>query len=197
MAAKPEKIDLWAEHKSLFSPKAGRPELVRVPPLTYLMVDGTGDPNTSEAFRAAIGALYSLAYTLKFSLKKSRGLDFRVMPLDGRFHAEDPRVFLEGHKQEWRWTLMLVLPSQVTAADVKQARALAQARQKASPALPLVRRRCCVKACAPRSCTSVPTPPRVPPSRRCTPSSPKGGWPSPAATTRSTFPTPTARRRPG
>jgi hypothetical protein len=140
MAAKPEKIDLWAEHKSLFSPKAGRPELVRVPPLTYLMVDGTGDPNTSKDFRAAIGALYSLAYTLKFSLKKSRGLDFRVMPLDGRFHAEDPRVFLEGRKQEWRWTLMLVLPSQVTAADVKQARALAQARQKASPALPLVRR---------------------------------------------------------
>jgi hypothetical protein len=135
-----EKVDLWTEHKRLFSPKAGQPELVRVPPLTYLMVDGAGDPNTSEDFRAAIGALYSLAYTLKFSLKKSRGLDFRVMPLDGRFHAEDPRVFLEGRKQEWQWTLMLALPSQVTAADIKAARAQAQARPNASPALPRVRR---------------------------------------------------------
>jgi hypothetical protein len=111
-----------------------------MPPLTYLMVDGKGDPNTSPDFRAAIGALYSLAYTLKFSLKKSKGLDFRVMPLSGRFHAEDPRVFLEGRKQEWHWTLMLALPSQVTAADLKAARTQAQAKKNASPALPLVRR---------------------------------------------------------
>jgi hypothetical protein len=134
------KIDLWTEHKKLFSPKAGKPELVRVPPLTYLMVDGTGDPNTSPDFQAAIGALYSLAYTLKFGLKKQKGMDFRVMPLSGRFHAEDPRVFLEGRKQEWQWTLMLALPAAVTAADLKAARAQAQAREKASPALPLVRR---------------------------------------------------------
>jgi len=140
VAAKTGKTDLWTEHKNLFSPKAGKPELVRVPPLTYLMVDGTGDPNTSPDFRAAIGALYSLAYTLKFGLKKKKGLDFRVMPLDGRFHAEDPRVFLEGRKQEWKWTLMLALPSQVTAADLKAARAQAQVRANASPALPLVRR---------------------------------------------------------
>jgi hypothetical protein len=134
------KIDLWTENKKLFSPKAGKPELVRVPPFTYLMVDGAGDPNTSAAFRDAIGALYSLAYTLKFGLKKKKGLDFRVMPLSGRFHAEDPRVFLEGRKQEWKWTLMLALPSAVTAADLKAARTEAQARKNASPALPLVRR---------------------------------------------------------
>jgi hypothetical protein len=90
--------------------------------------------------RDAIGALYSLAYTLKFGLKKKKGLDFRVMPLSGRFHAEDPRVFLEGRKQEWKWTLMLALPSAVTAADLKEARAEAQAKKNASPALPLVRR---------------------------------------------------------
>jgi hypothetical protein len=134
------KIDLWTEHKSLFSPKAGKPELVRVPPFTYLMVDGKGDPNTSADFREAIGALYSLAYTLKFSLKTSRGLDFRVMPLDGLFHAKDPRVFLEGRKQEWEWTLMLAVPAAVTAAEVRKARALALARKNASPALPRVRR---------------------------------------------------------
>jgi hypothetical protein len=35
---------------------------------------------------------------------------------------------------------MLALPAAVTAADLKAARAQAQAREKASPALPLVRR---------------------------------------------------------
>jgi hypothetical protein len=134
------KIDLWTEHKKLYSPKAGKPELVRMPPFTYLMVDGKGDPNTSADFRNAIGALYSLAYTLKFTLKKERGLDFRVLPLSARFHAEDPRVFLEGRKQEWQWTLMTALPSAVTAADLKAALAAAQTRKNPSPALPLVRR---------------------------------------------------------
>jgi hypothetical protein len=134
------KIDLWTEHKDLFSPKAGKPELVRVPPLAYLLVDGAGDPNTSTDFQSAIGALYSLAYTLKFGLKKKKGVDFRVMPLSGRFHAEDPSVFLQGRKQEWQWTLMLPIPSAVTAADLKAARAEAQARKNASPALPRVRR---------------------------------------------------------
>jgi hypothetical protein len=134
------RVDLWNEHKDLFSPKAGRPELVRVPPFTYLMVDGAGDPNTSADFAAAIGALYSLAYALKFTLKKQKGLDFRVMPLALRLHAQDPRVFLEGRKQEWQWTLMTALPSAVTAADLKAARAEARARKNPSPALPQVRR---------------------------------------------------------
>ena len=140
MAAKIEKIDLWVEHKELFSPKAGKPELVRVPPFAYLMVDGTGDPNTAPAFRAAISALYTLAYTLKFGLKKRKGLDFRVLPSSGRYHAEDPAVFLEGRKDEWKWTMMIPLPSVVTAADVNAARREAQEKKNASPALPLVRR---------------------------------------------------------
>jgi hypothetical protein len=140
VAGTTEKIDLWTEHKELFNPKVGKPELVRVPPFAYLMVDGAGDPNTAEDFRAAIGALYSLAYTLKFMLKKKKGMDFRVLPLSGRFHADDPRVFLEGRKQEWRWTLMVPIPASVTAADLKAARTEAQARKNPSPALPQARR---------------------------------------------------------
>ena len=146
MAAKAAKtgktpvIDLWTEHKELYSPKAGRPELVRVPPFSYLMVDGKGDPNTTPDFGAAIGALYSLAYTLKFMLKKKKLMDFRVLPSSARYHNQDPRVFLEGRKQEWQWTLMLPVPSSVTAAQLKEARELALARKNPSPALPRVRR---------------------------------------------------------
>ncbi len=134
------KIDLWAENKALFSPSAKEPALVKVPPFTYLMVDGAGDPAKAPAFREAIGALYSLAYTLKFMLKKERGQDFRVLPLSGRYHADDPAVFLKGRKSEWKWTLMIPVPAVVTAADVKKARAAAMAKKEASPALPLVRR---------------------------------------------------------
>ncbi len=134
-----EKIDLWSQHKEIFTPSARQPELVEVPPLAYLQVDGTGDPNTAPAFREAIAALYSLAYTLKLSLKKQKGLDFRVMPMSGLFHADDPRVFLEGRKREWRWTLMIPIPSQVSSEELEEARAAAMEKKRPSPALPLAR----------------------------------------------------------
>ena len=139
MSAKKSKIDLWAENKELFTPSAKEPSLVRVPPFAYMMVDGSGDPNTSSAFRDAIGALYGAIYTLKFMLKKHSGIDFRVMPLSGRFHADQPDLLL-GRKNEWKWTLMIPLPAFVRQADFVRAAAEAGEKKKASPALPLLRR---------------------------------------------------------
>ncbi len=134
------RIDLWEEHKDLFSPSAAGPELVKVPPLVYLMVDGTGDPSKAPEFRDAIGALYSLAYTAKFALKKSKGVDFRVMPLSARYHAEDPAAFVSGPHFLWKWTVMLAVPPVLSAAALKQAREAVAQKPNASPALPLVRR---------------------------------------------------------
>ena len=63
------------------------------------MVDGRGDPNNSKSFEQAVEALYSLSYTLKFSLKKSpRAIDYGVMPLEGLWWADDPRVFFGGRQ---------------------------------------------------------------------------------------------------
>jgi len=135
-----KKIDLWAENKELYTPSAKEPSLVRIPPLAYLMVDGSGDPNTSTAFKDAIGALYGAAYTLKFMLKKNSGIDFRVMPLSGVFHAAQPGDLLEGRKDDWRWTLMMPVPSLVRQADLARAVAEAVTKKKASPALHLLRR---------------------------------------------------------
>jgi hypothetical protein len=134
------KIDLWAENKELYTPSSRQPSLVKVPAMAYIMVDGAGDPNTSPFFRDAISALYGAAYTLKFMLKKHSGVDFRVMPLSGRFHADDPSVFLLGKKDEWKWTLMIPLPSVVRQADFSKAVAGAKEKKKASPALSLLRR---------------------------------------------------------
>jgi hypothetical protein len=140
MSAGKTTIDLWAENKALFTPSAKSPSLVRMPAFTYLMVDGSGDPNTSAAFRDSIGALYAAAYTLKFMLKKRGEPDFRVMPLSGRFHAAHPPGLLLGRKSEWKWTLMMTVPSVVRQADLAKAVVEAGARKNASPALPLVRR---------------------------------------------------------
>jgi hypothetical protein len=117
-----EKLDLKKKWKHLYQPPATAITTVDVPPLTYLMVDGEGDPNTSPAFTHAIEALYSLSYTLKFSLKKSpQPVDYGVMPLEGLWWADDPGAFHRQDKSMWKWTAMILQPDfigrkQVTAA---------------------------------------------------------------------------------
>jgi hypothetical protein len=128
-----KKLDLKKQWKQLYGAKAGVIVAVNVPPLTYLMVDGEGDPNTSQAFQEAVEALYSLSYTLKFSLKKSpQAIDYGVMPLEGLWWADDPRDFHLANKSAWKWTAMIVQPEFITRAEVDEA--MEEVRKKKNPA---------------------------------------------------------------
>lgn len=82
--------------------------------MSFLMIDGRGDPNTAQEYKDAIAALYSLSYALKFALKKERGLDCPVGPLEGLFWAKDMSVFAD-RKADWFWTMMIAQPDQVTS----------------------------------------------------------------------------------
>ena len=109
-----------------------------MPPMSYLMVDGAGDPNNSPAFEAAVGALYSVAYTLKFTIKRSaHPIDYPVMPLEGLWWADDMGAFTRSDRSEWKWTLMIVQPPLVTSSLV--ADAIGNAGKKPNPALELLR----------------------------------------------------------
>ena len=127
------KIDYRRELGPLY--KAGRnPELVDVPELPFLMVDGEGDPNTAAAYREAIEALYSVSYTLKFTLKRSSvGFDYAVMPLEGLWFSPDSESFTSGRKSAWHWTAMILQPELVTEEMVADA-VEAAARKRALPA---------------------------------------------------------------
>jgi len=91
-----------------------RPELVTVPDLQYLMIDGHGDPNT-PAFAEATATLYPVAYTLKFASKNELGRDHVVMPLEGLWWADDMGTFTDSRdKTRWDWTLMIMIPDWIT-----------------------------------------------------------------------------------
>ncbi|HCG98905.1 MAG: hypothetical protein A2074_00980 [Candidatus Aquicultor primus] len=118
-----QKIDLKKEFKYLYAPSAKEIVLVEVPEMAYLMVDGKGDPNTSQEYMDSIEALYSIAYTLKFMLKKSdAALDYGVMPLEGLWWVDDMREFSVENKDAWKWTSMIVQPDFVTNEHFEQAR---------------------------------------------------------------------------
>ena len=60
-------FDYKKEYKEFYLPKA-QPQLVTVPPMNYIAVRGQGDPNEEGgAYKAAIGLLYGVAFTIKMS----------------------------------------------------------------------------------------------------------------------------------
>lgn len=112
-----DRIDYKKQLKSLYTASAKQPALVDVPSLNYLRIDGIGDPNTSRAYAEAVESLFSLAYTLKFAVKKSStAIDYGVMPLEGLWWMDDMKQFSVTRKDEWKWTMMIMQPPLVTRA---------------------------------------------------------------------------------
>lgn len=120
-------IDLKKTLKPYYTAGA-KPIILDIPPLGALMVDGRGDPG-APAFQEAVGSLYSVAYTLKFAFKKDRAIDYPVMALEGLWWADDIGDFRAGRRENWKWTLFIVLPDIVTEKDV--ARAVETVKKKA------------------------------------------------------------------
>jgi hypothetical protein len=130
-------IDLKKKLKPYYTASATKPEIVDVPAMNALMIDGRGDPN-SAPFEEAIGTLYSVAYTLKFSFKKEKAIDYPVMALEGLWCAEDVSDFLADKRENWQWTVFIVLPDAATKKDV--AGAIDAVKKKARfPSSPEVR----------------------------------------------------------
>ena len=135
-------IDLVKELRPLYSPSAKHPSIVEVPELAFLMIDGRGDPASSERYQEALQALYGIAYTLKFTLKKAEPeRDFKVAPLEGLWwaDAEQPKLDeLQADRDAWNWTMMIAVPDAVTAAETAAA-ADAAARRRPLSAAGLIR----------------------------------------------------------
>lgn len=114
------KLDLKKSRKALFTAKWDTFARVDVPKVSYLMVDGRGDPNTAPAYREAVESLYSIAYAIKFA-RKAMQQDFVVAPLEALWWADDPASFLARRKDEWKWTTMIMMPDFVGPSDMADA----------------------------------------------------------------------------
>lgn len=138
-----QKLDLKRKYRQLFNPSPKQVSVIEVPALNFLMIDGAGNPNTSQAYQDAVNALYSAAYTLKFMIKKGEAAgvaaaDYPVMALEGLWWVDDMTTFSVQRKEGWKWTMMIMQPEFVTSELVVQAMAQA-ARKKDLAALAQVR----------------------------------------------------------
>jgi hypothetical protein len=107
------------DYRDEITARANSVRFLVIPERAYLMIDGTGTPGGDE-FGGAMAALYPVAYTLHFALKK-RGTEAPVGALEGLFWLDAPP----------RWRLMLPVPASARSDDVGEA--IEQVRARANP----------------------------------------------------------------
>lgn len=114
-------FDFKKEYKELYQPK-NKPQITAVPPMNYIAVRGTGDPNEDGgAYQQAISVLYAVAYTLKMSYKtdyKIAGFfEYVVPPLEGFWRQDDVDGVNYADKSGFHWISVIRLPDFVTKTD--------------------------------------------------------------------------------
>ena len=125
------KIDFKVEWTDLYHPPRDDFQVVEVPDLQFLMIDGQGDPNTAAAYQQALEALYAVAYKIKF-LSKKGDRDYVVPPLEGLWWAEDMEAFTSARdKERWEWTMMIMTPPWISGEAYH--RAVGEVREKKDP----------------------------------------------------------------
>lgn len=100
-------FDYKKEYKEFYMPKA-KPEIVTIPKMNFLAVRGSGDPNEEGGeYKASIGLLYGIAFTIKMSKKGARQIegyfDYVVPPLEGFWWQEGVTGIDYSRKEDFKW----------------------------------------------------------------------------------------------
>ena len=118
-------FDYKKEYKEFYMPK-GKPSIVTVPKMNYIAVRGQGDPNAEDGdYKAAIGLLYGIAFTIKMSKMGSRQIegyfDFVVPPLEGFWQQAGIDGVDYSRKEDFQWISVIRVPDFVTEDDFRWA----------------------------------------------------------------------------
>jgi len=116
-------MDFKKDNKDLYQPKT-TPSIIDVPEMTFIAIDGVGDPNTSGDYAAAIESLYGLSWTIKMSNRST--LEYVVAPLEGFW--KNSGAFKSGgaaimDKSKFEWTMLIRQPDFVTPDVFEAAKA--------------------------------------------------------------------------
>lgn len=115
-------FDYKKEFKEFYLPR-NKPSIVTVPKTNYIAVKGTGDPNKEDGeYKASIGLLYAIAFTIKMSYKSDRKIDgyfeYVVPPLEGFWRQDGMTDIDYSRKEDFKFISVIRLPDFVTESDV-------------------------------------------------------------------------------
>lgn len=131
-----EKFDYKKEYKDLYQPKT-KPSIIEIPEMTFIAIDGKGDPNTSDEYKDALEILYGLSFTIKMSKMSDTQpegyFEYVVPPLEGLWYVDDAKF--DGtnitDKNRFCWISMIRQPEFVTEKVFENAKnALAKKKRE-------------------------------------------------------------------
>ena len=127
-------FDFKKKYKEFYIPK-NKPEIVNVPKANYIAVRGKGNPNEEGGeYKAAIGLLYTIAFTLKMSKKAGHEIegffDYVVPPLEGFWWQEGIDGVDFSRKEEFCWISVIRLPDFIKKKDFSWATTEVQRKKK-------------------------------------------------------------------
>ncbi len=110
-----DKLEYKKEFKELYLPK-NNPNVIDVPSMRFVIIDGEGDPN-GEEFSLAVAALYSFSYAVKMSYKSKEipegFYDYTVFPLEGVWDLVD-KTKSTTDKSNFAYSMMIRQPDFLT-----------------------------------------------------------------------------------
>lgn len=95
------------EIRALYHPPVDRFVEVNVPPLSYLAIDGSGDPAGAE-YQHAAKWLFASIMPLRKAAKERMGANFVEPPLETLYWTDSKTTLDCTSKEEWRWRAMIV-----------------------------------------------------------------------------------------
>lgn len=127
-------FDFKKEYKEFYLPPK-KPGIVTVPAMNYIAVRGKGDPNDDNGeYKAGIGLLYGVAFTIKMSYKGSHKIDgffqYVVPPLEGFWWQSGIKGIDYNHKENFNFISVIRLPDFVTKKEFDWAVAEAAKKKK-------------------------------------------------------------------
>jgi hypothetical protein len=118
--------------QTLYTIRAGSAQTVDVPDLAFVLVQGTGAPE-SPAFAEALQALYGVSYAAHF-IERQRQVTTKVMPLEALWWTDDPEqqdliqasslghgTMADTDRARWHWQAMIVQPEPIDADIIAEA----------------------------------------------------------------------------
>ena len=114
-------FDYKKEYKEFYLPK-NTPSIITIPPMNYIAVRGTGDPNAENSeYMQSIPLLYGIAYTIKMSRKGDHRIDgyfdYVVPPLEGFWQQDGIDGMDYSRKDLFRFISVIRLPDFVSKED--------------------------------------------------------------------------------
>lgn len=120
-------IDYKKLEKEYYIPST-KPSIITIPKMKFIVVDGEGDPNTSQSYKDALEILYGLSYTIRMSKMSGNQpegyFEYVVLPLEGYWWLKGNEFHGIGEfdKNDFVWQSMIRQPDFVTEETFNNAK---------------------------------------------------------------------------